>query len=735
MSPSHPHLLSPLAVGHLTLRNRVVMGSMHTGLEDRTRHLPELTAYFAERARGGAALLVTGGYAPNVEGWLLPAGSMMASRRVADAHRGLTDAVHAEGAHILLQVLHAGRYGYHPLVRSASSTRSPISWFGARALSSRGVERTIDHWVRAARLARRAGYDGVEIMGSEGYLINQFLAARTNHRTDAWGGTADKRMRFPEEIVRRIRAEVGSDFLVQYRISLLDLVEDGQTWDETAELAQRLEAAGVDVFNTGIGWHESRIPTIVTSVPRAAFADVTARLKGAVGVPVIASNRINTPEVAERILADGAADLVSMARPLLADPAFPAKVAEGRADEINVCIACNQACLDHTFAGKRASCLVNPRAGRETELVLTPAPADSRHLRQRFPRTSDRKTYTSDGSRNGRAGALAGARAGAQAAWAGARAGGRVAVVGAGPAGLACAEAAASRGLAVEVFEATGAIGGQFRYAMRVPGKEEFAASLAYFSRRLDVLGVPVRLGHAPTAAELAGFDHVVVATGVRPRDITIPGAGHPMVMTYPELLTGARTPGRRVAVIGAGGIGVDVAQFLLAGGSGLALDGSRAHGHSTDVEAWRRHWGVADPAQARGGLGTAVRDAPAHEVHLLQRKTTRIGRGLGKTTGWVHRAELEAGGVLQYTGVTYVRVDDDGLHILDSDGRPRVVRVDSVVVCAGQESVRDLVDELSDQPGGGVGGRVHVIGGADVAAELDAERAIRQGVELAARL
>ncbi len=687
MSASHPHLTSPLVVGPLTLRNRVVMGSMHTGLEDRSKHLPELTAYFAERARGGTAMMITGGFSPDVEGWLLPAGSMMASRRMADKHRGLTDAVHAEGSHILLQLLHAGRYGYQPLVRSASSTKSPISMFKARALSSRGVERTIDHWVRAARLAKRAGYDGVEVMGSEGYLINQFLAARTNQRTDDWGGTASKRMRFPEEIVRRIRAEVGPDFLIQYRISVLDLVPGGQTWDETAELAQRLEAAGVDVFNTGIGWHEARIPTIVTSVPRAAFVDLAGRLKQTVDVPVIASNRINTPDVAEQILASGQADLVSMARPLLADPAFAAKVAEGRADEINICIACNQACLDHTFANKRASCLVNPRAGRETELLLTVAPARR-----------------------------------------------RVAVVGAGPAGLACAEAAASRGLAVEVFEAEEEIGGQFRYAMRVPGKEEFAASLAYFSRRLDVLGVPVHLGRRAVAADLAGFDHVVVATGVRPRELDVPGADHPMVMTYPELLTGARRPGRRVAVIGAGGIGVDVSEFLLAGGPGLDLDGRRAHGHSTDVEAWKRHWGVADPAVERAGLGTAVVDEPAHEVHLLQRKTTSIGKGLAKTTGWVHRAELKMGGVQQYTGVAYEKVDDDGLHIRTAEGERRVVPVDSVVVCAGQESVRVLADELASS-GAGAASRVHVIGGADVAAELDAKRAIKQGVELAARL
>ena len=695
MSASHPHLLSPLDVGPFTLRNRLLMGSMHTGLEDRAKHIPELTAYFVERARGGAAMLVTGGFSPNVEGWLLPAGSTMATRRRADKHRGLTDAVHAEGSRILLQVLHAGRYGYQPMVRSASSTKSPISMFKARGLSAKGVERTIGDWARAARLAKRAGYDGIEIMGSEGYLINQFLAARTNHRDDAWGGTASKRMRFPEEIVRRVRGEVGPDFLIQYRISLLDLVDGGQTWAETAELAQRLEAAGVNVFNTGIGWHESRIPTIVTSVPRAAFADLAGRLKSEVGVPVIASNRINTPDAAEQILAGGQADLVSMARPLLADPAFMSKVAEGRADEINICIACNQACLDHTFANKRASCLVNPRAGRETDLVLTVAPA-----RQ------------------------------------------RVAVVGAGPAGLACAEAAASRGLAVEVFEAESELGGQFRYAMRVPGKEEFAASLEYFRRRLEVLDVPVHLGRRAQAADLTDFDHVVIATGVRPRELDLPGADHPMVMTYPQLLTGARTPGRRVAVIGAGGIGVDVSEFLLAGGPGIAIDGREPHGHSTDVGEWKRHWGVTDPAIDRAGLGTAVLDEPAHEVHLLQRKTTKIGKGLGKTTGWVHRAELDAGGVRKYTGVSYVKVDDDGLHILDSDGQARVVEVDSIVVCAGQESVRDLADELSrmhgaaDARGGAVAGpRVHVIGGADVAAELDAKRAIKQGVELAASL
>ena len=683
MSARHPSLMQPVTVGPVTLRNRLVMGSMHTGLEDRLRHLPDLTAYFVERARGGTGLIVTGGYAPNVEGWLLPAGSQMVTARAADRHRGLTEAVHEAGSAILLQVLHAGRYGYHPMARSASTTKSPISPFRARGLSARGVERTIDAWVRAARLARRAGYDGIEIMGSEGYLINQFLAARTNKRTDAWGGAASKRMRFPEEIVRRTREAVGPDFLLQYRISLLDLVEGGQTWEETAELAARLEAAGVDSFNTGIGWHEARVPTVVTSVPRAAFADLTARLKTVVDVPVIASNRINSADDAERLISTGMADLVAMARPMLAEPAFGTKVEQGRADEIAPCIACNQACLDHTFANKRATCLINPRAGRETELVLSVAPA--------------RRS---------------------------------VAVVGAGPAGLACAEAAAERGLRVEVFEAESELGGQFRFAMRIPGKEEFAAALEYYSRRLEVLGVPVHLGRRATREDVEGFDEVVVATGVTPRVPTIPGIDGPDVVTYPDLLTGRRTAGRRVAVIGAGGIGVDVSEFLLAGGPGLDLDGTGAHGHSTDVEAWRRRWGVDDPAVARAGLGTAVAEAPAHEVHLMQRKTSRIGAGLGKTTGWVHRAELRDGGVHLYTGVTYERIAPEGVWIRREDGPSELVEVDTVVVCTGQESVRDLADELA-----AVGRTSHVIGGADVAAELDAKRAIRQGVELAASL
>ena len=675
MSSPYPHLLSPLDLGHTTLRNRVIMGSMHTGLEDRAKHLPELAAYFAERAKGGVALSVTGGYAPNWHGWLLPFGSKMTSSRLADKHRVVTDAVHEHDGKIALQLLHAGRYGYHPFKRGASTIKSPITPFGApRAMSTKEVDRTVDDFAASAELARRAGYDGVEIMGSEGYLINQMVTARTNDRTDRWGGSASNRMRFPIEIVRRVRERVGDDFVVMYRMSLLDLVDDAQSWDETVELAQQVEAAGVSIINTGIGWHEARIPTIVTSVPRAAFSWVTGKLRPEVGVPVVASNRINTPEIAERIIAGGEADLVSMARPLLSDPYFVAKAAEDRADEINTCIACNQACLDHTFVNKRASCMVNPRAGHETQLVLSPT-RSAKH----------------------------------------------VAVVGAGPAGLAAAAELAGRGHRVELFEALPEVGGQFRLAMRIPGKEEFAETLRYYGRRLEIGGVVQHLGTRATADDLAGFDEVVLATGVEPRIPTIDGVDHPSVVSYQDVIRHEVPVGRRVAILGAGGIGFDVAEYLL-------------HDPDETLEHWMQRWGVTDPALERGGLATKVQAPPTREVTLLQRKTSALGKGLGKTSGWVHRTTLKDSGVEMVRGVTYDRIDDAGLHVTVSTGKDtsesRVIEADTVVLCTGQESVRDLVDPLE-----AAGVVVHVIGGAEVAAELDAKRAIKQATELAARL
>jgi 2,4-dienoyl-CoA reductase (NADPH2) len=665
----YPHLLSPITIGSTTLRNRLVMGSMHTGLEDFAWDLPKLAAYFAERAEGGAGLIVTGGYAVNRRGWLKPLAGEMTSRLDAVRHQQITEAVHEHDGKIILQLLHAGRYGYHPFSEGASTIKSPITPFKPRAMSAKRVDETASHFARSAALAKKAGYDGVEIMGSEGYLINQFLAARTNDRSDAWGGTAEKRMRFAIEIVRRTRELVGADFLIQYRISLLDLVEGGQTWDETVTLARALEAAGADVFNTGIGWHEAKIPTIITQVPRGAWASYTARLRPEVGVPVIASNRINTPELAEEILASGQADLVSMARPFLADAEIANKAAAGRGDEINTCIACNQACLDHTFQNKKASCLLNPRACNETTLVLAP--------------TRSRRT---------------------------------VAVVGAGPAGLSAAVSAAERGLAVTLFEKSADLGGQFRLAMQIPGKEDFAETLRYYRRRLEVLGVDVRLSTEATETDLAAYDEVIVATGVAPRIPAIDGISHPKAVSYADAIDGTVTVGKRVAVIGAGGIGVDVAHFL-------------THDPADDLDDWMAHWGVGDPAVDRGGLTAKKPRTPAREVWLLQRKASAIGKGLGKTSGWAHRAVLRDSGVHQLNGVTYDRIDDAGLHIT-VDGVRQVLDVDHVVICAGQESVRNVYDALDDARNG-----VHLIGGADVTAELDAKRAIDQGTRLAAAL
>lgn len=676
MTSQFPHLLSPLDLGFTTLRNRVIMGSMHTGLEDRAKNTARLAEFYAERARGGVGLIVTGGYAPNRTGWLLPFGAKLTNRFEARRHRVITHAVHDEGGKIALQILHAGRYSYQPLSVSASSIKAPINPFRPRRLTSRGVRWQIRNFVRCARLARSAGYDGVEIMGGEGYLINQFLSERTNRRTDEWGGTPEKRRRMAVEIVRRTRAAVGPHFIILFRLSMADLVERGQSWDEIVALAQEVEAAGATIINTDIGWHESRVPTIVTSVPRAAFADITDKLAKHVSIPVAASNRINMPETAEEILTRGDARLISMARPMLADPMWVRKAEAGAPDEINTCIACNQACLDHAFVNKHVSCLLNPRAGRETELVLLP--------------TRRKKT---------------------------------LAVVGAGPAGLSAALNLAQRGHTVTLFEARDDIGGQFGIAQRIPGKEEFAETIRYYRRQLDLAGVDVRLGTRVTAADLiaSGYDEVVLATGVTPRVPNIPGVDHPKVLSYAEVVRDRKPVGRTVAVIGAGGIGVDVSEFL-----------THEHSPTLDLKEWKQELGVTDPESAPGALTTPRPSPSPREVYLLQRKPGRIGAGLAKTTGWVHRAALKAKGVHELSGVNYERIDDAGLHITfgEKHERPRTLDVDTVVICAGQESVRDLVDELTV-----AGVTTHIIGGADVAAELDAKRAIEQGTRLAASI
>jgi 2,4-dienoyl-CoA reductase (NADPH2) len=671
---NYPKLFSPLDLGHVTLPNRILMGSMHTGLEDKASDYDKLAVYFAERARGGVGLMVTGGIAPSIQGWLKPFGGRLSMPWHKPRHRKLTGAVHAEGGRICMQILHAGRYGYHPLSVAPSKIRSPITPFTPRALSSHAVERTVDDFVRCATLARDAGYDGVEIMGSEGYLINQFIAVRTNQRTDAWGGDATRRMRFAIEIVRRTREAVGRDFIIIYRLSMLDLVEGGQDWNEIVTLAKAVEAAGASIINTGIGWHEARVPTIVTSVPRGGFAWVTGKLKGEIAIPLVTTNRINMPDVAERILADGEADMVSMARPLLADSQWANKASAGKADRINTCIACNQACLDHVFQNRRASCLVNPRACHETELKIEPA--------------TERK---------------------------------RIAVVGAGPAGMACATTLAERGHSVTLIDQADEIGGQFNYARQIPGKEEFHETLRYFRHRLRDTGVDVQLGQVADAASLrqGNYAEVVIATGVSPRTVSFPGSDDPRVLSYLDVLAAHRPVGPRVAIVGAGGIGFDVAEFLV----------EYSPSPTTDVVRWTREWGVDMQLAQRGGLQPPQPEPSVRQVWLLQRTEGRPGARLNKTTGWVHRATLKAKRVDMLGSVRYERFDDHGLHITVA-GEPQTLPVDNVVICAGQEPKRQLADALI-----AAGVRVHVIGGADVAAELDAKRAIAQGTRLASTI
>ncbi len=679
MTAAHyPHLLAPLDLGFTTLRNRSLMGSMHTGLEEKPGGFERMAAYFAERAQGGVGLMVTGGIAPNEEGGVYDGAAKLTSSEEAEKHRIVTQAVHEAGGKICLQILHAGRYAYSRKQVAPSAIQAPINPFTPRELDEEGIEKQISDFVTCSTLAQSAGYDGVEIMGSEGYFINQFLAAHTNHRTDRWGGSYENRMRLAVEIVTRVRQAVGPNFIIIFRLSMLDLVEGGSTWQEIVQLAKAVEQAGATLINTGIGWHEARIPTIATKVPRAAFSKVTAKLRGSVAIPLITTNRINTPEVAERILSEGDADMVSMARPFLADPEFVNKAAAGHAERINTCIGCNQACLDHTFGGKLTSCLVNPRACHETELNYLP----TRHIK-------------------------------------------KIAVVGAGPAGLAAATVAAERGHTVTLFDSASEIGGQFNIAKRVPGKEEFSETLRYFTHKVQDTGVQLRLNSRVSAQDLLneGFDEVILATGIAPRTPAIPGIDHPKVLSYLDVILQRKPVGRSVAVIGAGGIGFDVSEFLVHQGVATSLD----------REAFWKEWGIDTALEARGGVAGIKPEvhAPARQVFLLQRKSTKVGDGLGKTTGWIHRTGLKNKQVQMLNSVQYLKIDDAGLHIrIGEEGEEKLLPVDNIVICAGQDPLRELYDDLVAAKQ-----NVHLIGGADVAAELDAKRAIDQGSRLAAGL
>jgi 2,4-dienoyl-CoA reductase (NADPH2) len=672
MKPSKfPHLFAPLDLGFTTLPNRVLMGSMHTGLEEAKNGYERMAAFYAERARGGVGLIVTGGVAPNRQGWVAPFAARLTNARQARKHKIVTQAVHAEGGKICLQILHAGRYGYHPLAVAPSAIQSPISPFRPWKLSGGGVRRTISDFVRCAALAQEAGYDGVEVMGSEGYLINEFIVSKTNKRTDEWGGSFENRIRFPVQIVRRIRERVGPHFIIIYRLSMLDLVDGGSTWEEVEFLAKEIEKAGATIINTGIGWHEARVPTIATMVPRGGFAWVTKRLMGNVGIPLITTNRINMPGVAEHLLADGCADMVSMARPFLADPDLVKKSAEGREDEINTCIACNQACLDHTFKRKTASCLVNPRACHETLLNYLPAKIKK-----------------------------------------------KIAVVGAGPAGLSAATIVAQRGHEVHLFEAGGDTGGQFNMAKRIPGKEEFYETLRYYRRQMELTGVHLHLNTRATPEMLAeqGFQEVILATGVRAKPAGIPGEDHPKCLSYPDVLLHKKPVGKSAAIVGAGGIGFDVAEFLVAS-------------RQSPVADFMQEWGVDMDYQNRGAITAPQPEPAAREIWLLKRSKGKHGAGLGKTTGWIHRSNLRMKKVHTLAEVQYLKIDDEGLHILH-DGKAKTLQVDNIVICAGQLSVNDLYEPLKEK-----GIAVHLIGGAKLATEVDAKRAIEEGVKLAASL